>query len=67
MQGIITNLNNYKEYFKSISSECAELWEETKKATLEDNTKTRTIADYMKEKKMITYTPRKGKLYLKGA
>lgn len=64
-QNIITNFNSYKSYFTSISEEYAELWKETKRAVIEDNSKTRSIADYMKEKNIATYTPRKGKLYLR--
>jgi len=64
-QNIITDLNNFKKYFNSISDDYAELWDKTKKTVIEDNSKTRTIADYMKDKKLATYTPRKGKLYLR--
>jgi len=64
-QGIITNLNNFMKFFQSISDDYAELWKESKRAVIEDNSKTRSIADYMKEKKIATYTPRKGKLYLR--
>lgn len=64
-QGIITNSNNFMKYFQSISDEYAGLWKETKKAVIEDNSKTRSIAEYMKEKDIATYTPRKGKLYLR--
>lgn len=63
-QNIITDLNSFKKYFQSISDDFAELWEEAK-TVIEDNAKTRSIAEYMKDKKMITYTPRKGKLYLR--
>ena len=64
-QNIITNLNYFKNYFVSISDDFAELWKETKRAVIEDNSKTRLIVDYMKEKHIATYTPRKGKLYLR--
>ncbi|MDE7083184.1 MAG: hypothetical protein K2O89_05755, partial [Clostridia bacterium] len=64
-QNIITNLNSFKNYFISISEEFAELWDKTRKTVLEDNPNIRAIADYMKEKNIATYTPRKGKLYLK--
>lgn len=66
-QNVITNLSNFKSYFKSIADEYAELWEEAKRATIEDNYNTRTVANYMKEKNMVTYTARKGKLYLRCA
>ena len=64
-QNIITDLKNFKNYFVSISDDFAELWDESRKTVLEDNPNIRSIADYMKDKKMVTYTPRKGKLYLK--
>lgn len=64
-QNIITNLSSFKNYFNSISDEYAELWQESRRTVLDDTPKIRSIADYMRDKKMITYTPRKGKLYLK--
>ena len=66
-QNIITNLSNFKSYFTSISNEYAELWGATQKTTLEDNNNTRAVINYMKEKNMVTYTSRKGKLYLRRA
>lgn len=64
-QNIITNFNSFKSYFTSISEDYAELWNESRKAILEDTPKIRSIANYMKEKDIATYTPRKGKLYLR--
>ena len=64
-QNIITNFNSFKSYFTSISEDYAELWNESRKTILEDTPKIRSIANYMKEKDIATYTPRKGKLYLR--
>lgn len=61
----ISNLSAFRSYFQAIDEECSKLWTDAQKSVIDDNNLTRPVVNYMKRNNMITFTPRKGKLYLK--